>query len=136
MQLVHDIPDRIKTQLIYGDQIKLQLVLSDFMVSLVQHTPSPDGWVEIKVSPGLKFMQDGHEYIHLQFSLAHPGQGLPPALIEEMFGGRNECITEEGIALNICQKLVNMMNGHVHYVREHEKCYFQTSLDLRTRKSG
>lgn len=67
LQLIHDIPDQIKTLFVYGDQIKLQLILSDFLVSMVHHTPSPDGWVEIKVSPGLKLIQDGHEYIHLQF---------------------------------------------------------------------
>ncbi|KAL3522629.1 hypothetical protein ACH5RR_015463 [Cinchona calisaya] len=135
LQLIHDIPDQIKTLFVYGDQIKLQLVLSDFLLTLVHHTPSPDGWVEIKVSPGIKLIEDGHEYIHLQFSLAHPGHGLPSALIEEMSGGRNQCSTQEGIALNICQKLVNMMNGHVFYIREHNKCYFRIDLELRTKRS-
>lgn len=69
------------------------------------------------------------------FSLTHPGHGLPSALIEEMSGGRNQCTTQEGIALNVCQKLVNMMNGHVHYIREHNKCYFCIDLELRAQRS-
>lgn len=67
LQLLHDIPDQIKPLPVYGDQIKLQLVLSDFLLSVVNHTPSPDGWVEIRVTPGLKLIQDGNEFIHIQF---------------------------------------------------------------------
>ncbi|KAJ8549386.1 hypothetical protein K7X08_033093 [Anisodus acutangulus] len=135
LQLLHDIPDQIKTLPLYGDQIKLQLVLSDFLLSVVHHTPSPDGWVEIKVLPGLKLIQDGNELIYLQFRMAHPGQGLPAALIDDMSGGRNRWATQEGIALNISQKLVNMMNGHVRYVREENKCYFLIDVELKTSKS-
>lgn len=135
LQLLHDIPDQIKTLPLYGDQIKLQLILSDFLISVVHHAPSPDGWVEIKVLPGLKLIQDGNECIHLQFRMTHPGQGLPAALIEDMSGGRNRGTTQEGIALNFSQKLVNTMNGHVRYVREENKCCFLIDLELKTGKS-
>ncbi|KAJ8545359.1 hypothetical protein K7X08_017942 [Anisodus acutangulus] len=135
LQLLHDIPDQIKTLPLYGDQIKLQRVLSDFLFSVVYHAPSPDGWVEIKVLPGLKLIQDGNELIHLQFRMAHPGHGLPATLIDNMSGGRNRWTTQEGIALNVSQKLVNMMNGHVHYVREETKCYFLIDVELKTSKS-
>ena len=67
LQLFHEIPDEIKTLALYGDQIKLQVVLSDFLLNVVSHTPSPNGWVEIKISPGVKIIQDGHEFIHLKF---------------------------------------------------------------------
>ncbi|KAF3662084.1 hypothetical protein FXO37_12602 [Capsicum annuum] len=43
--------------------------------------------------------------------MAHPGQGVPAALIDVMSGERNRWTTEEGIALNISQKLLNIMNG-------------------------
>ncbi|XP_075106270.1 phytochrome E-like isoform X1 [Nicotiana tabacum] len=135
LQLLHDIPDQIKTLPLYGDQIKLQLILSDFLLSVVHHAPSPDGWVEIKVLPGLKLIQDGNECIRLQFRMTHPGQGLPAALIEDMSGGRNRGTTQEGIALNFSQKLVNTMNGLVRYVREENKCYFLIDLELKTGKS-
>ncbi|XP_054779133.1 phytochrome E-like isoform X2 [Prosopis cineraria] len=67
LQLFHEIPDEIKTLALFGDQIRLQVVLSDFLINVVCHTPSPNGWVEIKISPGLKIIQDGSEFIHLQF---------------------------------------------------------------------
>ncbi|XP_060196071.1 phytochrome E isoform X1 [Lycium barbarum] len=135
LQLLHDIPDQIKTLPLYGDQIKLQRVLSDFLLSVVHHAPSPDGWVEIKVLPGLKLAQDGNDFIHLQFRMAHPGQGLPAALIDDMSGERNRWTAQEGIALNASRKLVNMMNGHVRYIREENKCYFLIEVELKTSKS-
>ena len=66
LQLVHEIPDEIKTLYLFGDQVKLQLVLSDFLMNLARYAPSPNGWVEIKVSPGLKLIKDGDEYVQLQ----------------------------------------------------------------------
>lgn len=67
LQLFHEIPDEIKTLSLYGDQIRLQVVLSDVLLNVVNHTASPNGWVEIKISPGLKVIQDGNEFIHLKF---------------------------------------------------------------------
>ncbi|KAA8514995.1 hypothetical protein F0562_018218 [Nyssa sinensis] len=134
LQLVLEIPNEIKTLSLSGDQIRLQLILSDFLLNIVHYTP-PDGWVEIKVSPGLKLIQDGNEFVHLQFRMTHSGQGLPSALIQDMFEGEHQQITEEGLGLNISQKLLNMMNGHIRYVREHHKCYFIVDLELKTKKS-
>lgn len=67
LQLFHEIPDEIKMLSLYGDQIRLQVVLSDFLLNVVNHTPSSNGWVEMKISPGLKIIQDGSEFIHLKF---------------------------------------------------------------------
>lgn len=67
IQLFHEIPVEIKALSLYGDQIKLQLILADFLHTVVHHAPSPNGWVEIKISPGLKLIKDGNEFIHLQF---------------------------------------------------------------------
>lgn len=67
LQLFHEVPEEIKTLTLYGDKIRLQLVLADFLLNVVHHAPSPDGWVQIKISPGLKLIQDGNEFIRLQF---------------------------------------------------------------------
>ncbi|KAL8507243.1 hypothetical protein ACS0TY_017965 [Phlomoides rotata] len=135
LQFIYEIPEQIKTLCVYGDQMKLQLALSDFLVSIVDYAPSPDGWVEIKVSPGLKPIQDGNEYVHLEFRMAHPGKGLPSPLIEDMFRVKSHWTSHEGTALNISQKLLSMMNGNVRYIREQNKCYFQINLELKSRKS-
>ncbi|KAL6991378.1 hypothetical protein U1Q18_009491 [Sarracenia purpurea var. burkii] len=69
LQLVHEIPDEIKTQYLFGDQVRLQLVLSDFLLNIAHFAPSPNGWVEIKVSPDFRLTRDGNELVHLQFSM-------------------------------------------------------------------
>ncbi|KAM5587780.1 phytochrome E [Rosa sericea] len=134
LQLFHEIPEELKTLSLLGDQIRLQLVLSDFLLNVVHHTPSPNGWVEITISPGLKLIQDGNTYIRLQFRMTHPGQGIPTALIQDMFAGENQWNTQEGLGLNLSRKLLGRMNGQVQYVREHDKCYFLIDIELRTRK--
>ncbi|XWS12423.1 hypothetical protein CRYUN_Cryun37aG0088000 [Craigia yunnanensis] len=134
LKLFHEIPEEIKTLSLYGDQIRLQLVLSDFLLNVVHHAPSPDGWVEIRISPVLKLIQDGNEFVRLQFRMTHPGKGLPSTLIQDMFEGGSRCMTQDGLGLNLSWKLLNKMNGHVHYVREHNKCYFLIDLEIRTRK--
>ncbi|PSS04878.1 Phytochrome E like [Actinidia chinensis var. chinensis] len=136
LQLVHEIPDEIKTLYLFGDQVKLQLVLSDFLMNMARYAPSPNGWVEIKVSPGLKLIQDGDEYVQLQIRITHPGQGLPSALTEDMFEGRNQWTMPEGLGLNLSRKLLNMMNGHVHYAKEQDRCYFLIDLELRKTRQG
>lgn len=76
LQLFHEIPEEIKSLSLHGDQIRLQLVLSDFLLNVVNHAPSSNGWVEIKISPGLKLIQDGNNYVRLQFRYINPNYVL------------------------------------------------------------
>ncbi|XP_076906207.1 phytochrome E-like [Bidens hawaiensis] len=132
--LVHEIPDNVKMLELVGDQIRLQIILSDFLISIVNHAPSPDGWVEIKVSPGLRMIQNGQEFIHLQFRMTHPGPGLPAEIIRDMHDERKQWGTEEGLALNLSRKFLRIMKGHVHYNRDDNKCCFLIDIELKTRK--
>lgn len=66
--------------------------------------------------------------------MTHIGQGIPPDLIQEMFGG-NQWTSPEGLGLNLSRKLLSAMNGRVQYVREHDKCYFLIDIDLMTRRT-
>ena len=61
-----EIPEEMKNLSLFGDQVRLQLVLSDFLLNVVHHASSPDGWVEIKILPGLKLIQDGSEFVRIQ----------------------------------------------------------------------
>lgn len=83
----------------------------------------------------IRFMQT-----NISFScvcrMSHPGQGLPSALIQDMFEGGNQWTTQEGLGLNLSRKLLNRMNGQVHYVREHNKCYFLIDLELKQAKQA
>ncbi|XP_048323670.2 phytochrome E isoform X3 [Ziziphus jujuba] len=136
LQLFHEIPKELKSLRLYGDRMKLQLVLSDFFLNVVHHAPVSNGWVEIKISPRLKFMKDVNEFIRLQFRMTHPGQGIPSALIQDMIEGGNQWTTKEGLGLNLSRKLVNRMNGQVQYIREHNKCFFLIDLEFKMVKNN
>ncbi|KAG6765732.1 hypothetical protein POTOM_029788 [Populus tomentosa] len=67
LQLLRDIPEEIKTLVVYGDQARIQQVLADFLLNMVRYAPSSEGWVEIHVCPTLKQISDGHTLVHLEF---------------------------------------------------------------------
>lgn len=66
--------------------------------------------------------------------MTHAGQGLPSAILQDMFEAENQRITQEGLGLHMSRKILSRMNGHVHYVRENDKCYFLIDLELGIRK--
>lgn len=66
--------------------------------------------------------------------MTHAGEGLPSEILKEMFEGGNKWTTQEGLGLYMSRKILMKMNGHVHYVREQDKCYFLIDIQLRTRK--
>jgi signal transduction histidine kinase len=70
LQLIRDIPDEIKEASAYGDQYRIQQVLSDFLLSMVRFAPTENGWVEIQVRPNVKQNSDGTETMLFLFRLA------------------------------------------------------------------
>lgn len=70
LQLIRDIPEEIKTTVVYGDQVRIQQVMADFLLNMVLHAPSPKGWVEIQVGSNLKRNSDGTQIMLLQFRSA------------------------------------------------------------------
>ncbi|KAL4202409.1 hypothetical protein AMTRI_Chr02g220870 [Amborella trichopoda] len=129
LQLIRAIPEEIKTMSIFGDQVRLQQVLADFLLNIVRFAPSPEGWVEIEVKPYLKLISDGMGIVHLEFRMACPGEGLPSDLVQDMFH-RSRWVTQEGLGLNMCRKILKLMNGEVQYIRESERCYFLIIVEL------
>ncbi|XP_043723556.1 phytochrome B-like isoform X2 [Telopea speciosissima] len=129
LQLIRDIPEDIQTLAVYGDQIRIQQVLVDFLLNMVRYAPYPEGWVEIKVHPSLRLISDGIELVHLEFRIVCPGEGLPPQLVQDMFHS-SQWVTHEGLGLSMCRKILKLMNGELQYIRESEKCYFIIILEL------
>ncbi|KAJ0455771.1 hypothetical protein HanIR_Chr15g0754871 [Helianthus annuus] len=66
--------------------------------------------------------------------MTHPGPGLPADIIRDMYEERKQWGTEEGLALNLSRKLLHIMKGRVHYVRDDDKCCFIIDIELKTRK--
>ncbi|KAH6814918.1 phytochrome B [Perilla frutescens var. frutescens] len=129
LQLIHDIPEEVKTLGVYGDQFRIQQILSDFLLSMVRYAPTSKGWVEMQLRPNLKQISEEITMVHIEFRITCPGEGLPPDLVQDMFqsGG---WASEEGLGLNMCKKLLKLMNGEVQYIRESERCFFLLVLDL------
>uniref|UniRef100_A0A1J3K0G9 Phytochrome n=1 Tax=Noccaea caerulescens TaxID=107243 RepID=A0A1J3K0G9_NOCCA len=132
-QLRVEVAEEIKTLPLYGDKVKLQLILADLLRNIVNHAPFPDSWVGITISPGNKLACDNDHSIHLQFRMIHPGKGLPSEMLSDMFDTRDGWVTPEGLGLKLSRKLLEQMNGRVSYVREEERCFFQVDLQVKTR---
>ncbi|KAL0388892.1 UNVERIFIED_CONTAM: Phytochrome B [Sesamum radiatum] len=131
LQLVRDIPEEVKTLVVYGDQVRIQQILADFLRNMVHHAPSP-GWVEMQLKPSLKQISDGVTVAHNEFRIICPGEGLPPQLVQDMFHS-NGWVTQEGLALSMSRKFLKLMNGEVRYIIESESCYFLIILELPMR---
>lgn len=129
LQLIRDIPEEVKTLAVYGDQVRIQQVLADFLLNMVRYAPSPDGWIEIQVCPRLKQISEEVKLMHIEFRMVCPGEGLPPNLIQDMFHS-SRWMTQEGLGLSMCRKILKLINGEVQYIRESERCYFLISIEL------
>ncbi|KAL1320778.1 hypothetical protein AAHE18_14G081500 [Arachis hypogaea] len=129
LQLIRDIPEEIKTLAVYGDQLRIQQVLADFLLNMVRYAPSPDGWVEIHVHPRIKQISDGLTLLRAEFRMVCPGEGVPPELVQDMFHS-SRWVTQEGLGLSMSRKILKLMNGEVQYIREAERCYFFVLLEL------
>ncbi|KAL9248671.1 Phytochrome B-like protein [Drosera capensis] len=129
LQLIGDISDEIKALTVFGDQARIQQVLSDFLLNMVRCAPSPGGWVEIHARARMKRTVDGVTTVHTEFRMICPGEGLSPELVQDMFHS-SKWVTEEGLGLSMSRKILKLMNGEVQYIRESEKCYFLVTLQL------
>ena len=65
LQIIRETPREIKDMRLFGDQVRLQQVLSDFLLNAVRFTPSTDGWVGIKVVPTRKRLGNSVHVVHL-----------------------------------------------------------------------
>lgn len=66
LQLIRDIPEEVKIISVHGDELRIQQVLADFLLSMVCCAPSPEGWVEIQIKLSLKQNSDGSDAVLLQ----------------------------------------------------------------------
>nr|XP_004494497.1 phytochrome A-like isoform X1 [Cicer arietinum]XP_012569651.1 phytochrome A-like isoform X1 [Cicer arietinum] len=128
IQVVYDVAEQIMAETLYGDSLRLQQVLADFLLISLNFTPTGG---QVVVAAFLTKHQLG-KLVHLanlELRITHDGLGVPEALLNQMFGvDRQE--SEEGISLLISRKLLKLMNGDVLYVREEGKSSFIISLEL------
>nr|AHZ63941.1 phytochrome [Anemia tomentosa] len=135
LQLVRETNMELKNTRLFGDQLRLQQVLADFLTTAVRFTSSSDGWVGIKVVSSIKSIGNGFHVAHFEFRVTHPGSGIPEDLVQQMYDRSHE-ITQEGMGLSVSRKLVKLMNGEVSYIRDAGLCYFLVYVELPVVQSG
>lgn len=132
IRIIHDAAEEITTETLYGDSIRLQQVLADFLSVSVNFTPT-GGQLTVAASLTKDQLGQSVHLVHLELRITHTGGGIPEALLNQMFGGDGDA-SEEGISLLISRKLVKLMNGDVHYLREAGKSSFIVSVELAAGK--
>ncbi|KAM0948382.1 putative histidine kinase [Dioscorea sansibarensis] len=138
IRIIDSLPDVFLTESLYGDNLRLQQIIADFLIVSVKYSPS-GGQVEITANVNKDRLGEHIHLVRLELStwlnlplntIAHSG-GVPEELLSHMFGNHGELpISEEGISLVVCRKLVKLMNGDIHYIRKEGKSTFVISLEL------
>ena len=67
LQVIREMPADMKSTSVFGDQLRLQQVLADFLTTAVRFTSSSDGWVGINVNLTVKNMGDVLRVVHFEF---------------------------------------------------------------------
>ncbi|XP_051178273.1 phytochrome C [Lolium perenne] len=123
ISLDRDWPVEVSSMYLYGDNLRLQQVLADYLACTLQFTQPSEGPIVLQVVPRKESIGSGMQIAHLEFRLVHPAPGVPEQLIQEMFR-HGPGVSREGLGLHISQKLVKTMSGTVQYLREAETSSF------------
>ncbi|XP_072955917.1 phytochrome C [Typha angustifolia] len=123
VSLDHDWPAEVSFMYLYGDNLRLQQVLADFLLCALQFTRPAEGSILFRVIPRKERFGKEVHIVHVEFRIIHPAPGIPETLVKEMFH-YNQGASREGLGLHISQKLVKIMNGTVQYLREAEQSSF------------
>ncbi|XP_057955504.1 phytochrome C [Malania oleifera] len=124
VQFIHESPSEVSSMCLYGDNLRLQQILSDFLTNALLFTPAFEGSsVVLRVIPKKESIGKKIHIAHLEFQIIHPSPGIPEDLIQEMFH-YNRSASREGLGLYISQKLVKIMNGTLQYLKEAETSSF------------
>ncbi|XP_020589069.1 phytochrome A [Phalaenopsis equestris] len=128
ISVVYDIPKILISEYVYGDSLRLQQILADFLLICVKYC-SGGGRVEITAGLTKDKLGESLQLINLEIRITHAGFGVPEDLLSQMFGGKEE-LSEEGMSLLVCRKLLKLMNGDARYLREADKSAFILSAEL------
>ncbi|KAL1312881.1 phytochrome A isoform X1 [Arachis ipaensis] len=128
IHIINEVTEHIMTETLYGDSLRLQQVLADFLLICINFTPT-GGQVVVAASLTKDQLGKSVHLANLEISITHDGVGVPETLLNQMFG-RDGQESEEGISLLISRKLLKLMNGDVRYLREAGKSSFILTVEL------
>ncbi|XLR50824.1 hypothetical protein S83_001496, partial [Arachis hypogaea] len=128
IHIINEVMEHIMTETLYGDSLRLQQVLVDFLLICINFMPT-GGQVVVAASLTKDQLGKSVHLANLEISITHDGVGVPETLLNQMFR-RDRQESEEGISLLISRKLLKRMNGDVQYLREAGKSSFILIVEL------
>ncbi|KAM1429640.1 hypothetical protein ACFX2I_045813 [Malus domestica] len=130
VKVIHDSPAEVSSMLLYGDNLRLQQILSDFLTNTLLFTPASEGLsIGLRVTPKKERIGMKMHIVHLEFRITHPAPGIPDDLIQEMFHNSHR-VSKEGLGLQMSKNLVKIMNGTV------DTKIFEANTDQVQRKTS
>ncbi|MQM19367.1 hypothetical protein Taro_052374 [Colocasia esculenta] len=128
VRVLYDLSEGFMSEGLYGDNLRLQQIIADFLSVSMKFSPT-GGQLEIGATLIKDRLGETLHIVHLELRITHSGSGVPEELLSQMFGNGEE-LSEEGISLLVCRKLLKLMNGDVRYLREAGKSSFIMSVEL------
>nr|AAQ11873.1 phytochrome C [Stellaria longipes] len=130
VHIKHDFPSDLSPVCLFGDNVRLQQILSNFLTIAVRFTPPSTGSsVKFAVSSRTEHVGSKMQMFHVEFRITHPLPGVPENLIREMFQ-RSPGMSRGGLSLYISHKLVKIMNGTLQYLRGEDYSSFIVFLEF------
>ncbi|KAI3809698.1 hypothetical protein L1987_19296 [Smallanthus sonchifolius] len=130
VEVVLDAAEQVSSLSLFGDNLRVQQVLSDFLSNALSFTPDFEGSsVLFRVTHKMERIGAKIQVAHLEFRITHPAPGMPEKLIQDMFH-HNRSVSREGLGLYISQRLVKIMNGSVQYLREADRASFIVLIEF------
>lgn len=128
IQVVNSVPEDMLSEKLFGDSVRLQQVLADFLSLSVSCTPA-GGLIFVVANLTKDHLAKSVQLVNLELRITHTGGGVPEELLRQMFGNSVDA-TEDGISLVISRNLLKLMSGDVQYLREATKSTFIISVEL------
>ncbi|CAH9133841.1 unnamed protein product [Cuscuta epithymum] len=128
LRIISNVAETNLGQTLYGDSLRLQQVLAEFLSVAANFTPT-GGHLALTSSLTKDRLGESVQLAHLESRITHTGGGVPEELLTQMFGSEVDAL-EEGISLLVSRKLVKLMNGDVQYLREAGRSTFIISVQL------
>nr|CAB3452730.1 unnamed protein product [Digitaria exilis] len=124
-----NLPERFMKQKVYGDGIRLQQILSDFLNVSVKFSPI-GGSVDVSSKLTKNSIGENLHVIDLEFRISHQGTGVPTEIISQIYEEDNKEHSEEAFSLLVSRNLLRLMNGDIRHLREAGKSTFILTAEL------
>ncbi|RYR38977.1 hypothetical protein Ahy_A09g044340 [Arachis hypogaea] len=85
IHIINEVTEHIMTETLYGDSLRLQQVLADFLLICINFTPT-GGQVVVAAFLTKDQLGKSVHLANLEISITHDGVGVPETLLNQMFG--------------------------------------------------